>query len=389
MGGKLVYSVRMKNASLRVPFSVLLMTIAVCAAIATADAWLAFSRIDFLVGRSASDKAVRYWFCFGPLLFFPTGFLGLIFALLVASHRLRQRLGRFQIGLVWIPASLLFAGAFVFEGADLFTSGHSISPHGFVMNALLIPLPMLVSAGALNLTALKGAAALRSARAVQSVVLQDHKSNPWKRVAITTAKAIGAVAVPSLSVLAVLASCLLLFLASCTPPSLDELARRFPEQRRDLETVVRMSDQDRQLDVIDPTWMQTRTPPVPPNGPDGTVTQVQVGKEYMSYNPDTGISRDRYDEYMKIFMRDAVTQGIRTYGDAGDVFFIIKSEGLLDSGYSNGYVFCGSKEVKSDYRLPPCSSSLTEETHPITQGGEAYSFRKVADHWYVFSEGPS
>ncbi len=155
---------------------------------------------------------------------------------------------------------------------------------------------------------------------------------------------------------------------SCEPPSLATLKSRFPQQRRDLETIVSMSDHDVQLTRIDPTWLMTRD------------------HQYLQYSPETGITQERWDEYRRLFARNDITQGIERDPESGDAFILVKSVGLLDSGSSNGYLYCGPGPK---HRYPPCSSSQVVGEHPYAPGDEAYSYRKLADRWYAYSEGPS
>lgn len=171
------------------------------------------------------------------------------------------------------------------------------------------------------------------------------------------------------SIIAIITTGLLLLLWSCTPPSLSTLAGRFPSQQHDLETLIAMSDQDSQLAVIDPEWLETSD-----------------NRQYLSYDPASGITAERWEAYRRIFRKNGITQGIRRYSKGGDAFIIVKSEGLLDRGYSNGYLYCGLGPI---HFYPPCSSSALRGEHPYSSpGDEAYSFLKVADHWYVFSDGP-
>src|ERR1700686_4756457 len=170
------------------------------------------------------------------------------------------------------------------------------------------------------------------------------------------------------SLFAALVGGLLLLMWSCEPPSIETLESRFPRQRRDLETIVSMSDRDAQLTRIDPNWLQTRE------------------HQYLQYSPETGITRERWDEYRLLFVRNDITQGIQRDPESRDAFIIVKSVGLLNRGNSNGYLYCGPGP---HHRYPPCSSLQPSGEHPYSPGDEAYSFRKLADRWYAYSEGPS
>lgn len=183
----------------------------------------------------------------------------------------------------------------------------------------------------------------------------------------TIASALKVMGIIAGSIVAVFATALLLLLWSCTPPSLNTLAKRFPSQQHDLESLIEMSNQDSQLSVIDPSWLMT-----------------QDGHQYLSYDPATGITRERWDAYRNMYAKDDITQGIRRY-KGGDAFIIVKSEGILDNGYSNGYLYCSPGPV---HTYAPCSSNQSHGEYPYSPGNEEYSFIKVADHWYVYSQGP-
>lgn len=192
-----------------------------------------------------------------------------------------------------------------------------------------------------------------------------HAMKDLRDTVVAVLKVVGIVAG---SIVAVLATGLLLLLWSCTPPSLNTLAKRFPSQQHDLKTLITMSNQDSDLLVIDPGWLETSD-----------------YHQYLSYDPASGITAERWEAYRRIFRRNGFTQGIRRNAKNGDAFIIVKSIGILDNGYSNGYLYCGPGPVHS---YPPCSSNQSKDEHPYSPESEAYSFIKVADHWYVYSQGP-
>jgi hypothetical protein len=136
------------------------------------------------------------------------------------------------------------------------------------------------------------------------------------------------------SLLAALVSGILLLTWSCDPPSLATLQSRFPRQRRDLETIISMSDRDAQFIRIDPDWLQTRE------------------REFHEYSPETGITQERWDEYRRLFARNGITQGIQRDPESKDAFILVKSVGLLNRGYSNGYLYCGPGRSTGIRRAP-------------------------------------
>ncbi len=182
----------------------------------------------------------------------------------------------------------------------------------------------------------------------------------WKALFITL---IGAVSLVALLVIG-----LGIRLSVLSPPSLNTLTRRFPNQRPDPETIISMSDHDTQLISIDPSWLATRT------------------GQYPEYSPKTGITQERWEEYRRLFARNNITQGIRRDPETKDAFVIVSSFGLLNRGTSAGFLYCGPGP-KHVYL--PCSSSQSSGEHPFEPGDEAYSFRKLSDRWFAYSQGPS
>lgn len=170
------------------------------------------------------------------------------------------------------------------------------------------------------------------------------------------------------SFVVIVVSGLALLMYSCEPPSLSTLERRFSRQRHDLETIVAMSSHDAQLLRIDPKWLMTRD------------------RQFMSYSPDTGITQARWEEYRKLFSANGIALGIQRDPESGDAFIMVDSVGLLNRGHVNGYLFCGSGV---SHRYLPCGSNQLTGEHPYKPGDEAYSFRKLADRWYAYSQGPS
>jgi hypothetical protein len=128
-----------------------------------------------------------------------------------------------------------------------------------------------------------------------------------------------------------------------------------------------MSEHDVQLTRIDPAWLMTRD------------------HQYLTYSPETGITEQRWDEYRRLFARNGITQGIQRDPETGDAFIIVGSFGLLDSGYSNGYLYCGPGP---SHRYEPCATSRAFGEHPYAPGDEEYSYRRLADRWYAYSQGP-
>jgi len=171
------------------------------------------------------------------------------------------------------------------------------------------------------------------------------------------------------SVCAVLIGVALVLMVACEPPSPAQLERRFSGQRGDLATLVAMSDHDSQLVRIAPAWLE-----------------VRGGRLFMDYSAETGITRDRWDEYRRVFARNDIREGVQRDPDTGDIFVIVKAVGLLERGHMSGFLYCGPG---SNHRYQPCASSQSSGDHSRRSGDDDnYSYRRLADRWYAYSEGP-
>jgi hypothetical protein len=128
-----------------------------------------------------------------------------------------------------------------------------------------------------------------------------------------------------------------------------------------------MADHDAQLERIAPTWLQTKD------------------EQYLEYSARTGISRQRWDEYRRLFDRDDIEGGIQRDPDTGDAFIIVQSSGIVNRGYSNGFLHCGPGP---NHRWPPCTLRRSEGSHAAASYDDTfYDFRRITDRWYAFSEG--
>ena len=326
-------------------------------------AWQAYVGFQAFFALTSQEMGVRdnsIWFSAGPISFFLAVSIGLLFAFVAATAK-HSASKRFWYFALWLPAGWLTLGSVIFTWIDYFGKGFRSTILQHIWHTLTIS--FLMAVGAICLLSIS--ALVRKTESLPTAT----PTTPWKRFVTSCARVLAWASVTVGSIAAVLVSAILLLMVSCTPPSLTTLAGRFPSQRADLETIIHMSDQDSNLAVIDPGWLANH---------DGLQTLTEN-------DPHSGLSVERWNEYRRIFKRDDLTQGLRRFKPNGDAFIIVKSEGLLDRGYSNGYVYCGSDP---EHTLPPCLSKEPRGEHEASQGGEAYSFIKVADHWYVFSQGP-
>ena len=109
------------------------------------------------------------------------------------------------------------------------------------------------------------------------------------------------------------------------PPKLAALKRDFSEVRSDLETLLRMSDEDRGYSRIAPTWF--------------------------TQNQEPSLPQARWDLYRKLFRQNRLKLGIKRYR-SGDVFIIADSAGSWKGGHSTGYLHCISIAAEIDEQRP-------------------------------------
>jgi hypothetical protein len=156
----------------------------------------------------------------------------------------------------------------------------------------------------------------------------------------------------------------------CGPhqPSDASLERRFNRERPELEHLVRMVDEDWNMARIAPgfTWRQDN------------VAWPRPESEW-------GISRERWDEYKKLFgqleLRDGITRGEKS----SDVLLDIWSWGIVPSGISVSYLHCGQPRNGYAHTEPPCiekkDSGRAEDTHR-----NAYRYKRIDQNWYIYEE---
>ena len=161
---------------------------------------------------------------------------------------------------------------------------------------------------------------------------------------------------------------LLRFTVFREPPTLGELQRAFPSREVALKQIVRMSDEDGDFWRIAPSFLSVGHVP---NETEQTLPQA------------------RWDAYRAIFARSEIKLGIER-DTAGDIFIIVDSVGILNRGHATGYLYCAPTTAKRP-AYDPCALNQENgrrEYDPKTRDA-AYSFRKIADRWYAYDEGPS
>jgi hypothetical protein len=333
------------------------------------SAWQAYAGFDSMFDPVVSEIGGKFgwvWLLSGPVSFFAATSIGTIFAYIAQATK-PGLLRKFWSLLLWLAKIWLAGGALLFAWADWFGTSFGFTIGERTEHFLAILLPMIAVAFGFW-TIERDIEESTFKLAMESVAASDGaRSSLWRETILVVFRWIGALLAAGGSIAAVAVSGLLLLLWGCEPPSVTTLADRFPGERRNLETIIAMSDQDSQMAVIDPSWLEIR------------------GQSFPLLNNAAGISAKRWDEYRRIFRLNGFTLGIRRYSAKGDAFIIVKSIGLLDNGYSSGYLYCAPG---MEHQYAPCSSEEKRGERPASAGVEAYEFVKLTDRWRAFLQGP-
>jgi hypothetical protein len=162
------------------------------------------------------------------------------------------------------------------------------------------------------------------------------------------------------------------------PPTLADLRREFPKKRANLETILRMSNEDLNFYRIAPDFL------------DRTLDNAKDSGRYMKGDPAAGLTQSRWDAYRKLYTHSGVKLGVQR-DFSGDAFIMIDSVGILNRGHASGYLYCAPTSSVDSDRFQPCllqADKGSGEYDPAT-GDEGYSFEKLEDRWYVYDLGPS
>jgi hypothetical protein len=175
----------------------------------------------------------------------------------------------------------------------------------------------------------------------------------------------------------VVGSLLILFWES-EPPTLAELQHKFPSRQSDLETILRMSDEDALFWRIAPDFLWREA--------NGSI----VAGEFMAGDPNAGLSESRWDQYRSIYRRNGIKLGILR-NKKHDAFIMMDSIGLLNRGHITGYLYCSTDPSKDADRFEPCTLGQNngERKFNPDMHEEAYSFQRLSARWFVFDQGPS
>jgi hypothetical protein len=199
------------------------------------------------------------------------------------------------------------------------------------------------------------------------------RKSPFRLVIRLLAGAAGAFVI-----LLLLAGGFLILLWEPEPPTLSELQHKFPSRQSDLETILRMSDEDAPFWRIAPDflWREAK----------GSM----VAGEFMAGDPNSGLTKSRWDQYRNIYRRNGIKLGILR-NKQHDAFIMLDSIGLLNRGHMTGYLYCSADPSKDADRFEPCTlhQDNGERIFNPDKHEEAYSFQRLNARWFAFDQGPS
>lgn len=153
-------------------------------------------------------------------------------------------------------------------------------------------------------------------------------------------------------------------------PNDAELERQFKKHQTDLDHLVEMMDEDRQMSRIaaDFTWRQdTAAWPRPES--------------------DWGISRARWDDYRGTFRKVGAKDGTTRRQKSSDVIINMWSWGLVPSGVGVGYLHCGQPRNGYAHTEEPCIENRDSGSGMHGQSKSyGYRYRRLAEDWYIYEE---
>ena len=149
-------------------------------------------------------------------------------------------------------------------------------------------------------------------------------------------------------------------------PSDEALARQFDRHRNEFEELASMAKEDSVMSRIayDFTWRQ------------GSVAWPRPEAEW-------GITEARWDQYRRLFRKVDATAGL-SQDQQGNIYFLMHTEGSVVVGASKGFVYCQTTEASPGVILP-CSEQRNFGKRDDGNGNGA-EYRRLSDHWYIYSD---
>ena len=155
-----------------------------------------------------------------------------------------------------------------------------------------------------------------------------------------------------------------LLMWSCAAPSDESLTRQFQHHRPELEVLVRMSQED--ADVI--------------RVADG-FTRVNGDRDWPRPQSKWGITPERWNQYRLLFRKVGANAGLEK-DEAGNVYFIVHTEGFATHGANKGFGYC-SRAGNPDSAFLPCTEQRGEGRQG-QRGYEGRAYRRLNGNWYIF-----
>ncbi len=155
----------------------------------------------------------------------------------------------------------------------------------------------------------------------------------------------------------------LLLMWSCAAPSDASLTRRFQHHRSELETLVRMSQEDANVIRV----------------ADG-FTRVKGDWNWPRPQSEWGITPERWDQYRQLFDKVGLSAGLEK-DEGGNVYFIVHTEGFVTHAADKGLVFCGRAGPENVFL--PCAEQRAEGELGQHDGHEGNAYYRLTDNWYI------
>jgi len=149
-------------------------------------------------------------------------------------------------------------------------------------------------------------------------------------------------------------------------PSDEAMKRQFNRHKGELEELASMAKEDSVMSRIafDFTWRQD------------SVAWPRPESEW-------GITRDRWDQYRKLFRQVGVSAGF-VQDENGNVYFLVHTEGSVVGGASKGFVYCRTTEASLN------TYSACREGHDFGRSddgkGNGNEYHRLSQGWYLYSD---
>ncbi len=143
-------------------------------------------------------------------------------------------------------------------------------------------------------------------------------------------------------------------------PTDSDLEVTFSKHEKDFDRLIQMSKTDSKVIRI-----------------ANTFTWLDDNVSWPRPDSELGFSKERWDEYNRIFSELDLDAGLLQYPNAGVFYLIASSGGLVTGGSAKGYAY-------SEHDLSPIYDSLDNFVGHNTHGKPVY--KKLTTNWYLYYE---